>query len=80
MADDVNNLVLEHLRAICADLRDVRDTMLEQGNRLTRMEIGLAGLRRDQGTDAGGVAERSLRLDRMAETVRRIENRLDLVD
>lgn len=80
MADDVNNLVLEHLRAICADLRDVRDTMLEQRNRLTRMEIGLAGLRRDQGTDAGGVAERGLRLDRMADTVRRIENRLDLVD
>jgi hypothetical protein len=80
MADDVNNLVLEHLRAIRADLRDVRDTMLEQRNRLTRMEIGLAGLRRDQGTDAGGVAERGLRLDRMADTVRRIENRLDLVD
>lgn len=80
MADDVNNLVLEHLRAIRADLRDGRDTMLEQGNRLTRMEIGLAGLRRDQGTDAGGVAELGLRLDRMADTVRRIENRLDLVD
>lgn len=80
MADDVNNLVLEHLRVIRAGLRDVRDTMLEQGNRLTRMEIGLAGLRRDQGTDAGGAAELGLRLDRMADTVRRIENRLDLVD
>ena len=80
MTDDVNNLVLEHLRAIRADLRDVPDTMLEQGNRLTRMEIGLAGLRRDQGTDAGGVAELGLRLDRLADTVRRIEHRLDLVD
>jgi hypothetical protein len=80
MTDDVNNLVLEHLRAIRADLRDVRDTMLEQGNRLTRMEIGLAGLRRDQGTDAGGVAELGLRLDRLTDTVRRIEHRLDLVN
>lgn len=80
MAGDVNNLVLEHLRVIRADLRDVRDTMLKQGNRLTRMEIGLAGLRGDQGTDAGGVAEPGLRLDQLADTVRLIEHRLDLLD
>lgn len=48
MAEDVNNLVLEHLRAIRSDLSDMRDTMAEQGQRLTRMEIGLAGLRRDR--------------------------------
>lgn len=64
MAEDVNNLVLEHLRAIRSDLRDMRDTMAEQGQRLTRMEIGLAGLRRD----------------RLVEQVRRIEHRLDLAD
>lgn len=56
MAEDMNNLVLEHLRAIRADLRGMCDPMQEQGQRLTRMEIGLAGLRRDQGADAGGVA------------------------
>lgn len=49
MAADVNNLVLEHLRAIRVDLRGMRDTMQEQGQRLISMEIGLAGLRRDQG-------------------------------
>ncbi len=80
MAEDVNNPVLEHLRAIRSDLRDMRDTMAEQGQRLTRMEIGLAGLRRDQGADAGGVAEMGLRLDRLVEQVRRIEHRLDLAD
>ena len=64
MAEDVNNLVLEHLRAIRSDLRDMRDTMAEQGQRLTRMEIGLAGLR----------------LDRLVDQVRRIEHRLDLAD
>lgn len=52
MADDGNNPVPEHLRAIRADLRDVRYTMLEHG----------------------------LRLDRLADTVCRIEHRLDLVD
>ena len=80
MAEDVNNLVLEHLRAIRSDLRDMRDTMAEQGQRLTQMEIGLAGLRRDQGADAGGVAEMGLPLDRLVEQVRRIDRRLDLAD
>lgn len=80
MSDDVNNLVLEHLRAIRADLRDMRDTMQEQGHRLSRIEIGLAGLRRDQGSDAAGVAEMGLRIDRLVQQVRRIEHRLDLAD
>ncbi|MGE6739938.1 hypothetical protein ACQKGC_06655 [Allorhizobium pseudoryzae] len=39
MAEDINNLVLEHLRAVRADMR-------EQGSRLTRIELALAGLRR----------------------------------
>jgi len=77
---DVNNLVLEHLRAIRSDLREMRGAMQEQGPRLTRMEIGLAGLRRDQGADAGGVAEMGLRIDRLVEQVQRIEARLDLAD
>ncbi len=80
MAEDVNNLVLEHLRAIRSDLREMRGTMQEQGQRLTRMEIGLAGLRRDQGADAGGVAEMGLRIARLVEQVQRIEARLDLAD
>lgn len=80
MSDDVNNLVLEHLRAVRADLREMRDTMQEQGHRLSRIEIGLAGLRRDQGSDAEGVAEMGLRIDRLVQQVRRIEHRLDLAD
>lgn len=80
MAEDVNNLVLEHLRVIRTDIRDLRDTLLEQGHRLTRIEVGLAGLRRDQAIDAAGVAEMGLRIDRLTEKVQRIEHRLDLAD
>ncbi|MBP2548719.1 hypothetical protein J2858_001635 [Neorhizobium galegae] len=52
MADDINNHVLEYLRAVRADMRDMRDILREQGSRLTRIEVGLAGLRRDQAADA----------------------------
>ncbi|WP_377296483.1 hypothetical protein [Rhizobium sp. SGZ-381] len=80
MADDINNLVLEHLRAVRADMRDMRDILREQGSRLTRIERGLAGLRRNRAADAEGVAEMGLRLDRLAGTGQHIEYRLDLVD
>jgi hypothetical protein len=69
MAEDINTLVLEHVLAVRADLRDVRDTLSEHGHRLTRIEIGLAGLRRDHGADAAGVAEMGLRLDRLGDKV-----------
>lgn len=80
MAEDATNLVLEHLRAVHADLRDARDTLSEHGHRLTRIGIGLARLRRDHGTDAAGVAEMGLRLDRLGDKVQRIERRLEILD
>jgi hypothetical protein len=80
MVEDSTNLVLEHLRAVRADLRDMRDTLSEHGHRLTRIEIGLAGLRRDNRADAAGVAETGLRLDRLAGKVQQIERRLEILD
>lgn len=46
MAEDINNLVLEHLRAVRADIRDMREILREQGSRLTQIELGIACLRR----------------------------------
>ncbi|MBT9369481.1 hypothetical protein [Rhizobium sp. CSW-27] len=80
MAEDINNLVLEHLRAVRGDIRDMREILREQGSRLTRIELGLAVLRRDQGTDAEGVAEMGLRLDRLTDKIHRIGRRLDITD
>ncbi len=53
MGEDAINLVLEHLRAVRTDLRDMREVLHEQGHRLTRIELGLASLRRDNGASAG---------------------------
>ncbi|MGN7293821.1 hypothetical protein [Rhizobium sp. SAFR-030] len=80
MAEDINTLVLEHVLAVRADLRGMRDTLSEHCHRLTRIEIGLASLRRDYRTDAAGVAEMGLRLDRLGDKVQRIERRLEILD
>lgn len=73
MTENVENLVLEHLRAI-------RATLSTHGERLDRIEIRLStieqtlgGLYAMSGTDRGT-------LDALARRIERIERRLDLAD
>ncbi len=47
MTGNVENLILEHLRAIRADVAIVKDDVREVKQRLTSLEAGVAGLRRD---------------------------------
>lgn len=46
MTDNVENLILEHLRAICADIGSIKDDVREIKQRLTSLEAAVAGLRR----------------------------------
>jgi hypothetical protein len=47
MTDEANNLVLELLRAIRTDIAGINTKLDEHTNRLGRLEVSLAGLRRD---------------------------------
>lgn len=47
MVDNVENLILEHLRAIRADIGGIKDDVREIKQRLTSLEAAVAGLRRD---------------------------------
>ncbi|MEY6433916.1 hypothetical protein ABC977_16045 [Thioalkalicoccus limnaeus] len=47
MVENVDSLILEHLRAIPADVATVREDVREIKQRLTSLETGVAGLRRD---------------------------------
>jgi len=80
MPDEPENLTLVFLRRIDAAVQDVRQTLAEHGQRLNRIEVQIAGLRRDQGTDAEAVALLGARLDRFGERLGRIERRLDITD
>ncbi len=77
---DIDNLVLEHLRAIRGDIAGVRDVLSEHGLRLSRIEGSVAGLRREQAGDAEAVAHLEARVDRLFEDIDRIKRRLDLVE
>jgi chromosome segregation ATPase len=78
MTDNVENLILEHLRAIRADISGIKDDVREIKQRLTSLEAAVAGLRRDNANLYDDMAGHHARYDRLAERVERIERRLDL--
>lgn len=47
MADSIENLILEHLRAIRADIGGIKEDVREIKQRLTSLESVVVGLRRD---------------------------------
>lgn len=73
MTENVENLVLEHLRAI-------RATLEQQGERLDRIEIRMGSLEQYQALFHQDLVTANVRLDQIAKRVERIERRLDLVD
>ena len=80
MPENIDNLVLEHLRAIRADIAAVKEDTREIKARLAVVESGVAGLRRDNGDFASSIAAQHLSYDRLADRVERIEQRLNLAN
>ena len=66
MADETNNLVLEHLRAIRSEIGDMKADLVELKTRVGHLE--------------GLYANLSGRVDRIASDVVLIKRRLDLVE
>jgi hypothetical protein len=63
MSDQPINLVLEHLRAMHADLVTLRDDVRDLKFQMTDLRIWIASLRRDQANDAEASAHIHVRLD-----------------
>ncbi|MBW7902718.1 MAG: hypothetical protein H3C26_14650 [Rhodocyclaceae bacterium] len=78
MMSSVENLLLEHLKAIRADIGTIKADLKENTTRLGRIEVAVAGLRRDIAHNEEATAEQSLRIDRITERLERIERRLEI--
>jgi septal ring factor EnvC (AmiA/AmiB activator) len=76
--ENIENLLLEHLKAIRADVALIKSDLKEQTHRLGRLEVSMSGLRRDVAFVDGTAAEQSVRMDRMSDRIERIERRLEL--
>lgn len=79
MIDDVDNIIIEHLRAIRAEVADLKENDKEILTRLARLEIGQANLLRNIAFIEETGAEHSMRYDRLKERIEKIEKQLELV-
>ncbi len=78
MTDNIENLLLEHLKRFQAGQDRIERKLDEHTQRLGRIEITLARLTSAQGQHEEVYAEQSVRIDRLAERIDRIERRLEL--
>jgi hypothetical protein len=72
------SFILELLKKIQSGVARLEEGQEDIKSRLTRVEIGIAGLRRDQALDAGDIADQQGRIDRINTRLDRIERRLEL--
>ena len=80
MSAEPKNLVLEHLKAIRAELATARGDLRELRDRLVETHAAVLAVRRDQVNDAGTGASLAVRVDRLADRMDRVELRLELAD
>jgi hypothetical protein len=78
MRDNVENMLLEHLKRFQATLERIERKQEETINRLGHLEVSVAGLRRDIAHGEEVDASSGVRLDRLSERIDRIERRLEL--
>ena len=76
--ENVENIILEHLRAMLADVAGIREDMQEVKQRLSGLEAGVGGLKRDTGDLYTENAGQHVRYDRLAARIEKIERRLEL--
>ncbi|MBK1693685.1 hypothetical protein CKO09_02865 [Chromatium weissei] len=78
MTDNVENLVLELLRAMRGDIALVRDDIREIKMRMSSLENVVSSIKRDVADLYGEVSAQNTRYDRLTDRIERIERRLDI--
>ena len=80
MAENVESLMLEHLKPFQATLDSMQHDIRELRVRQSETHTAVLGLRRDQLNDAEVTAHMHAQMDRFGERLDRIERRLDLTN
>lgn len=78
MPENVDNLILEPLRAMRSDITALRDDTREVKSRLTSLETAVSAMRREIADLYTDVVGQHSRYDRLLERIERIEKRLEL--
>lgn len=78
MAENIENLILEHLRGIRGPIDKLTVSVDESRMRIGSLEGHVAGLRRDFSLIHDDIAAIQVRLDHQEDRLSRIEKRLEL--
>lgn len=78
MTENIENPIVEHLRAIRGDVANIKQDMSEVRVRLTSIDERLTLVEKGVANVHGDLALVQTRLDRQSDRIEWIENRLDL--
>ena len=78
MIENIENLLLEHLKKIQAELAAARERDAEIMTRLGHIETGIARIARDESENYAEIIQDRHVVDRLKERIERIERRLEI--
>ena len=82
MAEEIDNLLLEYLKALRNELRDFRNEFHTESenlkHRMSALETAMINVKREVAAGDRTDARHQVQLDQIVERIRRIEKRLDL--
>ena len=78
MENNVENLILEHLKKIQAELTDSRERDREIMSRLAHIEVGIARITREEASNYSEIIDDRHAVDKLKERIERIEKRLEI--
>lgn len=79
MNDNVENLILEHLRGLRSKIDQIADDVREIKQRVVTLESGQGVLTQQIGHLQQSIAGQQVSFDRLTDRVERLEKRLELV-
>lgn len=79
MADNVENIVLEHLRHIRGRVDQIADDMSDLKHRMSSLESAMVSVKHEVAYGDETDARQQVTLDKLVDRIQRIEKRLELL-
>lgn len=82
MTDEIDNIIIEHLKALRSEMRDIRSDLRTDMDdlkaRMSSLETAMLSVKREIVYGEETDARHQISLDRLAQRIERIERRLEL--
>ncbi len=80
MSDNVENIVLEHLRHIRSRVDQISDDMSDLKHRMSSLELSTVSIKHEVAHSDETDARQQITLDKIIDRIQRIERRLELIN